>query len=362
MLLPQSPLQHVLSAGIAGNGKLLLKSTFKEFTPLQEHPHALPYFCSYFCFSAAARCPRYLFFAVRAMTRLSVPRKLVLLSLCGALHAGLPAIAAASESAVEDPAPPVPQVLLAQNFTEAVDPRAYLVSEKLDGVRALWDGRVLQFRSGRIIAAPDWFVAGLPAHPLDGELWMGRRKFDRLSAAVRRQSPRDDEWRQISYQVFEWPQAPGTFSERVLALQASIAQAAPGWLQLVRQERIADHRALQARLQQVVRAGGEGLMLHRADAPWQTGRTDALLKLKPQHDAEAKVIAHLPGQGKYAGMCGALLMENPDGQRFRLATGMSDAQRRSPPPVGSVVTYRYRERTPSGLPRFASFMRVRAPE
>lgn len=335
-----------------------LKEYLKRFTPLQEHPHALPYFSSYFFFSAAAP---YRSFAVQAMTRLSVRRWLVLLSLGGALHAGLPAIAA-SESAAEDSAPPVPQVLLAQNFNEAVDPRAYLVSEKLDGVRALWNGRVLQFRSGRIIAAPDWFVAGLPAHPLDGELWMGRRKFDRLSAAVRRQIPRDAEWRQISYQVFEWPQAPGTFSERVLALQASIAQADLGWLQLVRQERIADHRALQARLQQVVRAGGEGLMLHRADALWQTGRTDALLKLKSQHDAEATVIAHLPGQGKYAGMCGALLMENPDGQRFRLATGMSDAQRRTPPPVGSVVTYRYRERTPNGLPRFASFMRVRAPE
>lgn len=281
-------------------------------------------------------------------------RLLALLLLGGVLQPGLPAYADAEVAA--------PPVLLAQNYTDAIDPSAYLVSEKLDGVRALWDGKTLRFRSGRLIQAPDWFVAGLPAHPLDGELWMGRRKFDLLSAAVRRQQPRDAEWRQISYQVFEWPQAPGTFSERVAALQISIARANLGWLLLVRQERIADHQALQARLQQVVRAGGEGLMLHRADALWQTGRTDALLKLKPQHDAEATVVAHLPGKGKYQGMCGALLVESVDGQRFRLATGLTDAQRRAPPPLGSVVTYRYRERTPNGLPRFASFMRVRVPE
>lgn len=294
-------------------------------------------------------------FAGHATKLPALRRLLALLVLSGVLQPGPQAYAAPVGAAA-------PAVLLAQNFNDAIDPAAYLVSEKLDGVRALWDGRVLRFRSGRIIPAPDWFVAGFPAHPLDGELWIGRRKFDRLSAAVRRQSPNDAEWRQISYQVFEWPQAPGTFSQRVVALQASVAQADLRWLQLVPQVQIADHPALQARLQQVVRAGGEGLMLHRADALWQTGRTDALLKLKPQHDAEATVVAHLPGQGKYQGMCGALLVENPDGQRFRLATGMSDAQRRTPPPLGSVVTYRYRERTPNDLPRFASLLRVRAPE
>ena len=282
---------------------------------------------------------------------------IALLLLGGVLQPALPAHAVAA--AADNIAPPL---LLAQNFTDAVDPATYLVSEKLDGVRALWDGRVLRFRSGRVIAAPDWFVAGLPTHPLDGELWMGRRNFDRLSAAVRRQSADDAEWRSISYQVYEWPQAPGTFSQRVAALQASVAQANPGWLHVVQQERIADRRALHARLQQVVQDGGEGLMLHRADARWQTGRSDALLKLKPQHDAEATVVAHLPGQGKYQGMCGALLMEGPDGRRFRLASGLSDAQRRTPPPLGTVVTYRYRERTPNGLPRFTSFMRVRTAE
>lgn len=114
-----------------------------------------------------------------------------------------------------------------------------------------------------------------------------------------------------------------------------------------------------ARFDAVVRGGGEGLMLHRADAPWLFGRGDALVKLKPWQDAEARVVAHVGGRGKYEGMLGALLVETPEGRRFRLGTGFTDAQRRDPPAVGAAVTYRYRGYTSSGLPRFASFMRVR---
>lgn len=100
-------------------------------------------------------------------------------------------------------------------------------------------------------------------------------------------------------------------------------------------------------------------MLHRADASYVTGRSPALLKLTPQLDAEARVIAHLPGKGKYAGMLGALRVEMPDGKQFSLGTGFSDRQRRNPPAVGTQVTYRYRELTDRGIPRFAYFLRVR---
>jgi DNA ligase-1 len=263
---------------------------------------------------------------------------------------------------VADSTPAKPEVLLAQHFDDTVNPVDYWISEKLDGVRALWDGKTLRFRSGRTIHAPTWFTSRLPAHPLDGELWMGRGQFERVSGAVRRQDPLDAEWQMISYQIFELPGAPGTFSDRIDTLQTSIARADVPWLKLIKQFRVADRQTLTATLRQVVRDGGEGLMLHRADALWQTGRTDALLKLKLHHDAEATVIAHLPGKGKYTGMCGALLVETADGQRFRLGSGLTDAQRRAPPPIGSRVTYRYRGHTVNGLPRFATFVRIRPDE
>ncbi len=254
--------------------------------------------------------------------------------------------------------PPAPPLLLANVYRSDIDVTRYWVSEKLDGARALWDGGSLRFRSGRPVRAPAWFTAGFPGRPMDGELWLGRGRFDELSGIVRKQTPVDAEWRQVRYMVFELPDAPGTFSERVTLLQETVNAAAIPWLQAVEQSRVADREALKRRMDAVVRAGGEGLMLHLAEAPYLTGRSDALLKVKPWLDAEATVIGHVPGRGKYRDMLGALRVETADGRRFRVGTGFTDAIRRAPPPVGTVITYRYRELNKNGLPRFASYLRV----
>lgn len=254
------------------------------------------------------------------------------------------------------------QTQLAMPWPSGRSPQGFLVSEKFDGVRAVWDGQVLHFRSGRVIAAPDWFLAALPRVALDGELWMGRGAFDRLSGVVRQTEPDDQAWRAVKYLVFDAPGHAAPFAQRMAFVQSILAQAPPAWLMPVVQQEVKDARALQALLQDTVRQGGEGLMLHRADAGWRPGRSDALFKFKLEQDEEGLVVGHQPGQGRLAGMTGALLVQMPSGQRFALGAGLSDALRRKPPPVGSWVTYRYRERTPSGLPRFASFLRVREAE
>lgn len=255
--------------------------------------------------------------------------------------------------------PSAPALLLAQEAPDNVEPAGYLVSEKLDGVRAWWDGRRLWFRSGLPIAAPGWFLQSLPTRPLDGELWLGRGRFDAVAAAVRRQVPVDAEWRSIRYLAFELPGAPGSFAQRVALLHGIALRQASAPFGVVDQFEAPDRAALQRRLDEVVRGGGEGLMLHRADAPYATGRSPWLLKLKPWQDAEAVVIGHVGGRGRHAGRLGALRVRSQDGREFQLGTGLSDAQRENPPPAGSVVTYRHRGTTPSGLPRFASFLRLR---
>jgi len=249
-------------------------------------------------------------------------------------------------------------VLLAKTAPTGIDPAGYLVSEKLDGVRAVWDGKVLRFRSGRTVAAPAWFIAKLPKEPLDGELWVGRGQFDTVSGTVRKAKPVDAEWQKVNYMVFELPAGSGDFKGRALALESIVNTAAWPQLQAIEQTDIANRATLQAKLDDVVQGGGEGLMLHLASAPLATGRSDALLKLKPLNDAEATVVGYIAGKGKYAGLTGALTVKSADGQRFNLGTGLSDAQRKSPPAIGSVVTYTYRDVTPSGKPRFASFLRV----
>ena len=252
-----------------------------------------------------------------------------------------------------------PEILLANVYREGIDVGAYLVSEKLDGVRAIWDGERLRFRSGLPVAAPEWFIAALPKVPLDGELWAGRGTFERLSGIVRKAVPVDEEWRQVRYMIFELPGAPGDFATRARQIEAVVQSAQLPWLQAIEQRPAVDRRQVAKMLADVLKAGGEGLMLHRADAPYETGRSDTLLKVKPWLDAEGVVVAHLPGKGRHAGRLGAVRLRLPDGRHLSIGTGFTDAQRDDPPPLGSVVTYRYRELTASGLPRFASFLRIR---
>lgn len=252
-----------------------------------------------------------------------------------------------------------PALPLAMEAAPDIDPAGHLVSEKYDGVRAIWDGRTLRFRSGLPVTAPAWWLARLPATPLDGELWLGRGRFEALSGAVRRQQPGDAEWRALRYIVFEQPQGEGGFVQRAARLAAIARQA--DWPALVAapQRPVADRAALQRWLAEVVAGGGEGLVLHRADAPWQVGRNAALQKLKPVHDAEAVVLAHEPGRGRLAGMLGALRVRDEAGSEFLIGSGFSDGQRATPPAVGSVVTFAYRGRTATGVPRFATFVRER---
>ena len=252
-----------------------------------------------------------------------------------------------------------PEILLANVYRNDIDPAPYLVSEKLDGVRAIWDGQSLKTRSGRVINAPAWFVDALPALALDGELWIARQRFDEVSGIVRREVPIDAEWRKVRYMLFELPGASGTFEQRVEQMQAIITKANVPWLQVIEQRPAVNRENLKKWLARVVRQGGEGLMLHRADAPYETGRSDTLLKLKPALDAEGIVVLHLPGKGKYEGMLGALEIRLADGKLLRLGSGFSDEQRKNPPQPGAVVTYRYRDLTANGLPRFATFLRVR---
>ncbi len=253
---------------------------------------------------------------------------------------------------------PAPDVLLANVYGDHLDPRLYLASEKFDGVRALWDGRTLRFRSGRPVHAPAAFTAALPPLPLDGELWLARGRFDALSGIVRTDVPDPAAWQQVHYQVFELPGAAGSFAQRAQRIREVVQQSAMAHLHAVDQRPVADPAAMRAFLASVLAQGGEGLVLHRADAPYQTGRSDVLVKLKPHLDSEALVLAHLPGKGKYAGQTGALWVRTPEGREFAIGSGLGDAQRLAPPPIGSHVTYRYRDLTATGLPRFATFMRM----
>lgn len=251
-----------------------------------------------------------------------------------------------------------PPLLLAKVYRGEVNLAEYWVSEKLDGVRGYWNGKQLLTRQGHPIAAPSWFTQGLPGIELDGELWIARGQFDRVSATIRSQLVPDLAWRDVKYMLFDLPGHNGTFDTRLDELKMIVRQVDQPWIQLIRQQKISSVDRLTKHLDEIVSGGGEGLMLHRSASLYQQGRSSDLLKLKLWQDAEAEVIGHLPGKGKYQSMLGALLVETSSGIRFKLGTGLSDQQRKNPPEIGSVVTYKYTGLTSNGVPRFASFLRI----
>ena len=257
---------------------------------------------------------------------------------------------------------PAPELLLAKVYKQQSDISGYFVSEKFDGVRAYWDGEQFISRQGNIYNAPAWFTKDFPDQPLDGELWIARNNFEKLLSAVTKDTPIDSEWKKVSYRVFELPNAKGGFAQRLAALKTLLNSIDNPVIKIVEQYRLDSHKSLMSKLTEVVKAGAEGLMLHHESALYQTGRSDALLKVKRYEDAEARVIKQLGGKGKYLGMMGALLLETPDGTQFKIGSGFSDLERQNPPVIGSTVTYKYYGKTNKGKPKFASFLRVRAVE
>ena len=253
----------------------------------------------------------------------------------------------------------IPALLLAETYKENIDITQYLVSEKLDGVRAYWDGKQLLSRQGNRFYPPAWFIQDFPQQALDGELWIARNQFQQTVSTVRKQNPIDREWRKISYQLFELPEAKGTFQQRIKAMQTLIDNLAIPHLKVIPQYRLDTTTALRKKLDSVIAQGAEGLMLHRADALYQSGRSRVLLKVKKHQDAEARVIKHLAGKGRFKNKMGSILVEDEKGRRFKIGTGFTLQQRENPPAIGSMITYQYFGRTKKGLPRFASFLRMR---
>jgi len=251
-----------------------------------------------------------------------------------------------------------PPLLLAQAWDNTADLTDWWMSEKLDGVRAYWDGQQFLSRQGNQYHAPDWFTTGLPTTPLDGELWMDRRKFQRTVSIVRRQD-RSDHWKDVRFVVFDAPESEGEFESRLEFLQDMFRQKELAHATLLDQSPCTGLKHLRKELAQIEAVGGEGLMLRQPGSIYEVGRSSTLLKVKNFHDAEAIVLDHQAGKGKFKGKMGALAVQMEDGTEFSVGTGFSDAQRGSPPPIGSVITFRYQEFSDAGVPRFPSFVRVR---
>ncbi len=249
-------------------------------------------------------------------------------------------------------------VILAHRWDQKVDIKGWWMSEKLDGVRGYWTGKKLISRSGNPFHVPKWFTKNFPSTPLDGELWLGRQQFSELVSIVRRKMP-DANWKRVRYLIFDAPQVEGGFEERLESARVWFRQHANPHVEVLKQQICENEEHLRRKLREIESLGGEGMMLRKPNSAYEVGRSYNLLKVKTHEDAEATVIKHLPGSGKHAGRLGSLLVELPNGIQFAIGTGFSDQERDNPPPVGSIITFKYYGYHKSGIPRFASFLRIR---
>ncbi len=253
-----------------------------------------------------------------------------------------------------------PPILLAHPYEESdLDPAGWWWSEKLDGVRAYWNGTDFISRQGNVFQAPAWFKAGLPRdEALDGELWIGRKAFQRTISVVKRQDWGDGA-KLVKYVVFDAPDHGGTFEARSNHVSVCAVAANVPHVVAHPHDRVRDRQHLRDELRRIEALGGEGLMIRKPGSLYEAGRSHTLLKVKPFKDAEAVVVGHEPGKGRHKGVLGALVVRMPSGKEFRVGTGLSDAERRSPPKVGATITYSYTELTNDGIPKCGAFVAVR---
>jgi DNA ligase-1 len=256
----------------------------------------------------------------------------------------------------------IPSLALAKHFKNEMQSSFYWVSEKLDGIRCYWNGEALLTRNGNPIYAPQWFTDSLPNVELDGELYIGRGSYQLLTRIALDKKPNLKLWEQVTFHAFDLPSSKAPFEIRQNQLKDIIGQSAARHLKLVEQKMMNNLPSIQTHLRGLVNSGAEGLMLRTPESPYETGRTNHLLKMKLRRDAEARVIAYQTGRGKFENMMGAIWVEMEDGTLFKIGTGFSNHERQNPPAIGSDITYSYQGFTDKGLPRFASFTRTKKPE
>jgi len=231
------------------------------------------------------------------------------------------------------------------------------LSEKFDGVMAIWDGNHLISRCGNKFFAPDWFTEKFPKDfPLNGELWIGRGQFQKVVSVVKKKFPIDSEWEQVKFIIFDTPDVISPFEHRLL-LCGSVSKQSK-YLGFARQIQCSDICLFEHEYQSILAKGGEGVMLHRPGSLYTYGKSKDVIKRKPKAYDEADVIGYIPGKGKNTGKTGALIC-TWNNKTFRLGSGLTDEQRNNPPAIGAKVTFKRNGLTAGGFPRHPVFIEVR---
>lgn len=251
-----------------------------------------------------------------------------------------------------------PNLLLLKQYNEEINVTGWLISEKLDGVRAYWNGKELISRSGKVFAVPKSFTHGFPPFEIDGELWTTRGDFENIVSIVNSTTP-DQRWQEIRYHIFEVPHQEGGLMQRLRVLDAWLDKHPKTAIRIIPQVPCQNGTHLKRLLREVESQGAEGLVVRDPSVEYIDARTSKALKVKSFQDDECQVVGYTQGHGKYAGLVGALLCQLDNNKTIKIGTGLSVEERTHPPKLGSEVTFKYHGLTKYGNPRFPVFLRMR---
>ena len=244
------------------------------------------------------------------------------------------------------------------NYKDSIDISNWYMSEKLDGIRAYWDGKELFSKNKNKIFAPAWFTKDFPPFALDGELWTKRGDFENIQSIVLSQQESKD-WENITYNIFEIPNVNGNFQTRLDFLEDYLKKNPNRYIKIIPQIVCKDKNHLNKFLKEILENGAEGVIIKNPNLSYETGRTKNSLKVKDFLDDEGKVIAHNFNKD---GSFKSLKIELKNKTVFNLGGGFKKEDRLNPPKIGQFVTFKYYGLTKNGKPKFASFLRVREVE
>jgi DNA ligase-1 len=251
-----------------------------------------------------------------------------------------------------------PELLLLKAYDESVQVKGWLMSEKLDGVRAYWDGKKLLSRSGKEFAVPSWFTQDFPPFAIDGELWSKRGAFENISSITSQKEPHIG-WRELTYNIFEVPHQKGGLLQRLEVLKDYLDKKTNTPIRIIQQLTCKDSQHLKNYLHEIENKSGEGVVVRNPDALYIAQRTDQALKVKSFEDAECEVVGYKQGEGKFEDKVGSIKCKLENGKILHIGSGLTDENRANPPKVGSVITFGYQGLTKNGVPRFPVYLRIR---
>lgn len=242
-------------------------------------------------------------------------------------------------------------------YTNKANIQGWYMSEKLDGIRAYWDGKELKTKNGNKIFVPKGFLTNFPTFKLDGELWTKRSDFENIQSIILDKIPSKN-WDKITYNIFEVPNSKGDFLQRLKKAKIWFEKHPNKYIRFIKQIKCKDKNHLNNFLEKLVNQKAEGVIIKNAKLPYFGNRSNNILKVKKFFDMEGEIIQI----NKKDNRMKSLLIKLKNGITFNLGGGFSKNQRLNPPKIGQIVTFKYYGFTKYQKPKFASFLRVRKKE